>query len=384
VAAETWKEAAKPTPIKVRLPAAGVTVDGVIQVLARPDGGRRVVLVIAPNTVEVDIDKAGAVTHAQVPLQRLEVRPEGAPAPQAGAAQHGPPSGIAEEPLEVRSGGVTLRGVLWRPADVQGPLPTALVIVGSGPTDRDGNATLGLASDCYRLLAEGLARRGVATLRYDKRGIGASDPADEAKLTIDQYADDAVAWVARLRQEARVGKLTVIGHSEGGLVALLVAHKVALDGLALVATGGRPFAAILHEQLARQHHGAELEALDRILDDITHGRPFKLPPPALQVLFRPSVAGFLRSELVLDPVALTRRLPLSPTIIQGETDMQISVEDARRLAGARADARLVLLPRVNHLLKEETARVLLQASYSDPTRPLGPGVLDAVAGAIAR
>jgi len=101
-------------------------------------------------------------------------------------------------------------------------------------------------------------------------------------------------------------------------------------------------------------------------------------------LFRPSVEKFSRSQMAIDPAALLGSLRVPTTIVQGETDVQVSLADARRLAAARKNTRLALLPRVNHVLKEEAASLLPQASYTDPTRPLGPGVLDAALAGVAR
>ena len=97
-------------------------------------------------------------------------------------------------------GSQALHGTLLAPA--AGPrAPAVLIIAGSGPTDRDGDNPLGVKARSYRLLAEGLAAHGIASLRYDKRGVAASAPAAarEEDLRIETYADDARAWARRLR-----------------------------------------------------------------------------------------------------------------------------------------------------------------------------------------
>ncbi|HEX2336579.1 MAG TPA: alpha/beta hydrolase, partial [Hyphomicrobiaceae bacterium] len=103
-------------------------------------------------------------------------------------------------------------------------VPLAVIIAGSGPTDRDGNSLQGLKTDAYKQLAEALADLGIATVRYDKRGIGGSVDLgkDEMQLTIDVFAKDAqviAKWAAQL---PNVGPLVLIGHSEGGVLALMV------------------------------------------------------------------------------------------------------------------------------------------------------------------
>lgn len=401
LAAEQFPNAREPVAVKVLVPGQGAVAAGTICVGVRPDKSRHVVVIVPPLTVEVDVDANGAVTHAAVPRQMVEAR--AAPLPPPGAAQDAasdpakdsaapprptspepprtPPAGVIEEPIAVDRGGFKLRGVLWRPASAKAKPPLALVLAGSGPTDRDGNQR-GLYTDCYRMLAEALARAGVATLRFDKRGVGTSDPVKENGVTIDDFVDDAAAMLAEVRRGGRFGRLTVIGHSEGGFIALKLAAKAPPDALVLLAAPGRPLWQVIDEQLAAS--GQRSAAADEIMAALRSGKPVRAYPPELKPLFRPSVEPFLRSVLAVDPAALLGRLTLPVTIVQGESDVQITVGDARRLAAARKDALLVLLPRVNHVLKEEAEAKLPQSSYLDPTRPLGPGVAEAVRAGIAR
>jgi pimeloyl-ACP methyl ester carboxylesterase len=120
-----------------------------------------------------------------------------------------------------------LAGTLLMPK-AAGPVPLAVIIPGSGPTDRNGNSPLiPGANNSLKLLAEGLAAHGIASLRYDKRGVGASAASNikEADLRFSNSADDAAAWVDRLRQDPRFSTITIIGHSEGSLVGMLAAQK---------------------------------------------------------------------------------------------------------------------------------------------------------------
>jgi pimeloyl-ACP methyl ester carboxylesterase len=379
LAAEQYREAKEPVAVKVLLPASGVTVDGKLRV---GDHGRHLELSLGPITINVDLAANGAVTHAAVPIQGLDVRPENAPPPKL--ALKPLPKDVLEEPIEIENRGKKIRGVLWRPAKASGKVPLALLIAGSGPTDRDGNNHIGLRTDCYRMVAETLAEAGVASIRYDKRGIGASDPVEEKDLAIDDYVADAAAFVARARGDARFSKVTIIGHSEGGLIELLLAEKTPVDGLILIAAPGRPLWQILHEQLSQQLKAPDLARADEIVAALRSGKPVKDYPKDLILLFRPSIEKFWRSEINVDPATLFAKLKMPAAIIQGETDAQVSVEDAKRLAAARKDAKLSLLPRVNHTLKEEASRVLPQASYADASLPLGPGVSAAVLAGIVR
>lgn len=270
--------------------------------------------------------------------------------------------------------------------------PVVLIVPGSGPTDRDGNGPLGLNASTYKLLAEGLAARGIATVRIDKRGMFGSAGAvtDPNGVTAEDYATDVNSWISAIReQQPDTSCVWVLGHSEGGLMALLAGQDRDTEtcGLILVASPGRPLGEVLRNQLEPQLAGTPL--LDQALAAIAAleaGQHVDASDvdPALQPLFNPAVQDFLISTFALDPAELIAAYPKPVLILQGERDLQVSVEDARRLEAAAPASTLVLLPRTNHVLKEvdsadQTANI---ATYADPELPLAPGVVDAIANFI--
>jgi hypothetical protein len=382
LAASWFPDAVTALPVTALVPGQGARLDATIAVTPTSQGGKHVKVALKGLVVTAEIDAAGVVTHAEVPAQGLEVRGEGQAAPVV--ADRPAPAGVTAEPFETSRGGVTLRGELWRPAAASGKVPILVFIAGSGPTDRDGNQTSGLRTDAFRKLAEAVATRGVASIRYDKRGVGKSGAHfDPAQLTLDDFVADAAAVVEQARTDARLGPVMVLGHSEGGLIALVLAQKVPIDGLVLVATAGRPLAIVLREQLSRQLDAADLADFDRILGALRSGAPIDPLPPALGSIFPKTVRAFLQSELYVDPIPLFRALLVPAAIVQGENDAQVGIADARLLAGARHDAKLTLLPKMNHVFRDEASPRLPQASYSDPSLPLSPGLADAVAAAVA-
>ncbi len=280
------------------------------------------------------------------------------------------------------------------PAPLHGTLLTpsaqtraaAVIIAGSGPTDRDGNSPLGVSASSYRLLAEGLADHGIASVRTDKRGVGESayPGMAEADLRFTDYADDARAWAVETARLTGQPCAWLIGHSEGALVALaaVAGGDDAVCGLVLLAGAGRPIGAVLREQLANAPEPLRARAL-AVLAELEAGRTVTDVPPQLAALFRPSVQPYLISWLPLDPAAMVAAYPGPVMIGQGTTDLQVGLADANALAAARPDARLTIWEGVNHLLKIAPAdRAANIATYSDPTLPLAPGVVDDVAGFI--
>lgn len=265
--------------------------------------------------------------------------------------------------------------------------PVMLIIPGSGPTDRDGNNPAGVKARTYHLLAEELAAKGVSTVRIDKRGMfgSAAAIADANAVTIEDYARDVHAWVAAAREKTSARCVWLLGHSEGGLVALAAAQQDEnVCGLVLVATAGRPLGDILKDQLrANPANGPLLPQAIAAVDALAAGQRVDAAslPPALAPLFQPAVQGFLMSAFALDPAKLAGKFRKPLLIIQGERDIQVSVADAQALKARSPRATLILLPDTNHVLKTVVSddRNANVAAYADPNLPLAPGVADAIA-----
>ena len=288
-------------------------------------------------------------------------------------------------PVILPSEPAPLHGTLLTP-----DVPTravAVILPGSGPTDRDGNSPGGLVASTYRLLAQGLAEQGVATLRIDKRGVGQSGPAmiAEQDLTFQTYIDDARAWAAEAARVTGRPCVWLIGHSEGSQIALAATQdgNPSVCGLVLLAGAGRPAGVILRDQFRAGLPEALLAPAFAGLDELEAGRTVTDAPPELAVLFRPSVQPYLISWIGLDPTDLIRVYEGPVMIGQGSTDIQVTTTESDALSAARPAAHLVVWEGVNHLLKLAPAdRAANIATYGDPTLPLAPGVVDDVAGFI--
>jgi len=296
-------------------------------------------------------------------------------------------AGFKEEPVLIPIGDGHLLGTLTVP-DVGGPFPVALIIAGSGPTDRDGNSSM-LKTDAYKKLAQGLAVAGIATLRYDKRGIGQSTTVNqsESELRFDDYVSDAVACTQFLEDDERFSSVSIIGHSEGSLVGILAAQSdpkvralVSLEG------AGRDLATIVNEQI-RNSPGtpmAIVKEVESINASLLAGQTVPNPDPALNALFRPSVQPFLISEYRYDPAKEIAKLKIPVLIVHGSTDIQVSATDANLLAAADPKARVVTIPGMNHILVDAPLdRNGNIATYSQPGLPLSPTLVPTIAQFLA-
>lgn len=314
---------------------------------------------------------------ASLPLT-LARRKDGAPMPGAAPAVP-PPPGVTESDVTLTIGSATLGGTLTRPAGTASG-PAVLMIAGSGPTDRNGNSSIpGHRPDTQRLLAYGLAAHGIASLRTDKRGIGASALAmtRESDLNLGVYVDDTRAWAAFLKTQTGAACVWLAGHSEGALIAeRAAADNPAICGLVLLAGPGRKLGDILRAQLAHEPDARRQKDFDAIAA-LEAGRT--IDRPADDLLFRPSVQPLWISEFAPDPAALLKGLRMPVLIVQGDADRNVLVEDAERLAAARPDAKLLIVPGMTHVLKVPPAD-----GAADATTPLAPGLVAAVADFVNR
>jgi alpha-beta hydrolase superfamily lysophospholipase len=291
---------------------------------------------------------------------------------------------------------VTARGPLAPLAgtyvDAGAHSPVVLIVPGSGPTDRDGNSRLGVTAAPYRMLAESLAAKGVSTVRIDKRGLGGSRAAvrDGNDVTMDDYATDVHHWVSSIRARTHARCIWVLGHSEGGLVALTAAqNRDGICGLVLVSSLGRKMGDVIRAQLrANPANAPILDSALAAIDSLEAGKKVDVSGlnPALQPLFAPQIQGFLIDTFRRDPAKLAATAKLPMLIVQGERDLQVSAVDANALAAARPTAKLVLIATMNHVLKDigsddPKANV---AAYTDSSLPIDATLVSTIAGFVKR
>jgi len=259
--------------------------------------------------------------------------------------------------------------------------PVVLMIPGSGPTDRDGNSALGPKPATLRQIADGLAKRGISSVRIDKRGMFSSKQAvaDGNHVTIADYATDVRNWITVIRRKSGVRCVWLAGHSEGGLVALASAQGGAdICGLILLAAAGRPLGEVLRSQLhAMPAAQTVLPQIDGAIDALAAGRHVNVQTlhPGLRHLFHPAVQDYMIDLFRHDPVVLLRAYRGPVLIMQGTADRQVSAtEDLPLLKAADPKAQVVLLPNVIHTLAD-----LGVAPAADGSLPLDGAVVSDIA-----
>lgn len=256
----------------------------------------------------------------------------------------------------------------------------ALIIAGSGPTDRNGNNKLAGDNNSLKLIAEGLAEKGIASLRYDKRGIGASKEAaiPENKIVFENFVEDAVDWIEALKQDKRFSKYVIVGHSEGSLIAIIAANRSKVDAVVSISGAGFTADSILRKQLEKQPDQLKNEAY-RILDSLKNGIELEDINPFLYALFRPSIQPYLINWFKFSPALEINKLDIPVLIVNGTTDMQVSVDNAENLHKAAKYSDLLILENMNHILKTSSDDFQENyATYSNPALPLHPELMKGI------
>ena len=202
-----------------------------------------------------------------------------------------------EDEISVDVDGGELYGAIAIPPTA-GPADLVILHAGSGPTTRDGNSQgSGAKNNSLLMLSDALVKHGLAVLRYDKRGIGASAGAaiPEVDLRFGHFVRDLETWITHLRADGRFRRILLAGHSEGALVATLAAGRTPVDGLVLIAGTGRPAGTVLREQLQRNLPSELYAQSDQIIASLEAGELVDSTPPDLAALFRGSVQPYLVS-----------------------------------------------------------------------------------------
>lgn len=271
--------------------------------------------------------------------------------------------------LKVENG--QIYGTLMLPKD-RDKFTVALIIAGSGPTDRDGNNPSAGENNSLKMIAQALANEGIASVRFDKRGIGESSylVEKEEDLLFEDYVKDVVAWIEKLKEDPRFEKVVVIGHSEGALIGSIAVNQTKADGFISVAGAGYPAYEILERQLKVQSEKV-FNICKPIIDELMKGNLVEDVPEGLYSLFRPSVQPYLISWFKYEPAEEIAKIDVPILIIQGDRDLQITVDNAKQLHKANPRSKLAIVPGMNHVLKDAPEeREGNLKTYNDSNLPL--------------
>ena len=250
----------------------------------------------------------------------------------------------------------------------------AIVIAGSGPTDRNGNNPIGVDANPYKMLAYSLDSQNIATFRYDKRGIAKSTILNfnESDMVFDDYVKDAGEIYDYLHDTLGFKDIYFIGHSEGSLIGMIAAQKKKVKGYISIAGAGRPIDVLIEEQANTQQWPDSLKNKTAfIFSELKNGKEVNDIPTPLMPLFRKSIQPYLISWLKYSPAKEIKILSCPILILQGSCDIQVKVEDANNLHNANKKSALNIIPSMTHTLKDAGKDCVDEnKTYTDGSLPL--------------
>lgn len=299
-------------------------------------------------------------------------------------------AGIWQRPVEKKKGGSTdvaspdnfsvtndygtLYGTLVLP-EVEGKVPVVLMIAGSGHTDRNMNQGAALKTNSSLLLAEALAEQGIASLRYDKRGVGKSAEAlGSADVVLEDFIKDAELFIAELQSDVRFSDVIVLGHSEGSIIGSVASLESKATAFISLCGPASPMLDLIEFQIKGHISSDHLGIANEVLDSLRAGKTFNRNlPSALVPLFHPAVQPFLISANQYNPAAVVSKLNIPVLVVGGDNDIQVGVEEINLLAKAAKKGTVHTIYRMNHILKNAPSeRSGNLATYNMPDLPLHP------------
>lgn len=264
----------------------------------------------------------------------------------------------------------------------------AIIIAGSGPTDRNGNNPMGVDADSYKMLAHALDAQNIASFRFDKSFIGKSSVpgVKEEDVTFDNAIKDVENIVDYMRDTLGFKNVYLVGHSEGSLIGMVVAKRKKIEGYISVAGMGRPFDTIVEEQINTQRWPDSLKSKSAfIFEQLKKGHLVDNIPASMEVLFRKSVQPYLISLLKYNPEREIKKLHCPILILQGSCDVQITVADADKLHNANPKSSLKIIPGMTHTLKNAGESCAGEnKTYTDNSLPLDADLVKSISGFIQK
>lgn len=263
-----------------------------------------------------------------------------------------------------------VEGTLLIPKD-QNIAPLVILIAGSGPTDRNGNQSF-MKNDMLKKIAESMSNNGIASFRYDKRIVKQiRNKTIDKDISFDDFVTDAKSVISYFKPNYKT--IVVAGHSQGSLVSLLALEE-GVSGFISLAGAGKPIDEILIEQISKTAP-MFLEDSKRVLTLLKAGKTTTNFPMALSSIFNLDVQGFMSNWMQYNPTEEMKKHNIPTLIINGDKDLQVSVDEANLLHKAAQNGVLLIVEKMNHIMvKIEGKQLENMKSYNDTSLEISPEV----------
>lgn len=267
-------------------------------------------------------------------------------------------------------------GTLLTPNAVDSP-KLAIIIAGSGPTDRDGNQNF-MRNNSLKKLSESLTTAGIATFRYDKRIVKqiARNNID-SNIKFDDFTADAISVIDYFKQSNAFSNIYIIGHSQGSLVGMIAA-KDRVDGFISIAGAGQSIDAVITEQISLMDPSLT-DATNEAFKSLKAGQLTTDYPPALTPIFKADVQPFIMSWMKYDPQKIITSLKIPVLIINGTNDLQVSTAEAELLKKAAKHSEIRIIDKMNHVLFIINGDKLVNSkSYNESSRNISEELITSI------
>ncbi len=267
-------------------------------------------------------------------------------------------------------------GTLLLPNEKNKP-SIAIIIAGSGPTDRNGNQNF-LKNNSLKKLAERLTENGIATFRYDKRIVKQIRQGNiDLNMSFDDFVIDAISVLNFFKLKDSFSKVYIIGHSQGSLVGMLAAREGA-DGFISLSGAGKTIDDVIIDQI---NNTAPMFTKDakRVFSILKEGGTTEDYPKALASIFNKELQPFMTSWMQYNPQVEIKKLQIPVLIINGSKDFQVSIDEAHLLKAAVENAQIDIIEKMNHILVPiEGDNLENSKSYNESFRKLSPKLIDII------
>ena len=269
-----------------------------------------------------------------------------------------------------------VEGTLLMPDSLEQPR-LAIIVSDYGPVDRDGNQNFS-NNAALKKLAEALAEHGIASFRYDKRTFHLNRQRKPVNSVLfDDFVMDASAVIQHFSDSGQFSSIHIIGHGQGSLVGMLAVNDHVTSFISL---GGaaQSIDATIVEQVTMMDEELGKEA-SKIVGKIKNGQNVSDIPQPLMSVFNKDVQPFMASWMQYEPTEVLSKLTIPILIINGSKDLQVSTEEAQRLAKSNDGAKLIIIDGMNHVLFIIEGDDLENSkSYNEPFRKISEELVEAI------
>jgi len=306
---------------------------------------------------------------------------------ETGAPQEAVDPDVTETPVLQKTLSGQIAGTLTMPVSVNGKIPVVLIVGDAGPKDRDGNnEKTGITCSPYKTLAYDLAKKGIASVRYDKRLVGQSTSVTkESQLRVDDYGDDAVTLIGVLNDDPRFSKIVLFGHGEGALVGMIACIDQPVRGFIAAECPSDQGDKILMNELKKTKPSYQVDEVKVILDSLRKGKLTDNVDPAIYSIAGPTKQNFLMSWCRLVPIRGIKGMKIATMIVQGTTDLVVTADNGEKLKKAKSEAVYLEIKGMNHIFKDAPADPDQNAAtYTKNDVPISAALIPGIADFVNR